>query len=136
MQQTKEAIFEYLRPGFVYGNDVITDDYGVKYALVQLSRGPRRGVLAATVIDGKISIGISLLSPDEPINTYQVVEREINGKSKKVSQRVKNINWDKATQVAIARAKKQEPNPVLRYEWQADQLAIFEKRARNYFKTV
>jgi len=134
MEQTRDVIFQYLR--FGHPNKIVTDVNGVQYK--QVARGPRRGVVAATLVNGKISVGITLLSPKEPFYTYTDGTINVKGKEKKVNKRVKNIDWSQAINTAIERAKNGPSlyNPRLSdfSAWQRDQILHFMKRCGRYFK--
>jgi hypothetical protein len=133
MEQTRDVIFEFARPG--WRGMTVTDTNGVQFE--QITRGPKKGVFAGTLVNGKVSVGISLLSPAEPDYLFEPVEIKVKDKPKQVSKKIRNIDWNKAIELAVSRAKDPSKNINKKLNsWQLDQLEIFKKRCERYFKIV
>jgi hypothetical protein len=139
----KNILTEKIRPGYVGQSTVIYDGNGVEYSATQLTKGPAKGIFAAVGIgDKKFSIGWSLLSPNEPISVPGN-PLEVTYTNKKTGKRavylekkwVKNIDWKKATELAISRANGLETNPPLPKEY-VNQLKNFRRRAFAYFNPI
>jgi len=136
----EHVIVERMRPGFPGMHTIITDEDGTEFDLVQITRGPSKGVFAAVEIGpGSWSTGWTCLSPKEPLLKFERLDKTItlpNGKTKKISstKRVKNIDWEKATFKAIERARNNGVgNPTLP-KWAERQRINFAKRCAVYYK--
>ena len=134
MKQKTGVIYQFLR--FGYPGRTIVDEKGVQY--IQKGKGPKKGVVAAVLKNGKISIGISLLSPKEPKYTYKPAEcKGKNNKRILYSKAIPNYNWKQAVELAIKRAESGEnksPRISEFNEWQKIQFEEFEDRCHRYFK--
>jgi len=139
----RTEVYEKLRLGFVGAKEEIFSPDGTRFLVEQTNKGRPLGVVAAVKKNGKLELGWSLISPKEPEFKVECVPSQVmisgardpqkNGvKQITVRRKKSGLDWDLGRNLALRRARGEEPNPKLPAGLKPS-VDHFEARARKFF---
>jgi hypothetical protein len=135
-------LIERLRESFVGSTQTFINDDGVEYEAIQITRSPSKGIIVAIKNDkkpGGFSLGWSFLSPKEPtiklVSEEKVFKTSKGDLPKKINIKINNIDWKAAKELALKRAREEEPNPAVPSQF-VIAIKRFYSRAFSYFNPL